>query len=100
MIYLSTIQAANASCQVIYGGGQTCNTLTLILTPTPKTAAPASNAALPTQAPVVNKTKGGFPILPSSPVKITPATGPEMLPLIGLIPMGLAGLFLRKKPRI
>lgn len=79
MIYLNIIQAANASCPVIYGGGPICNTPT------------------PTQAPVVNKTKGGFPVLPSSPVKTTPATGPEMLPLIGLIPIGLTGVFLRKK---
>jgi hypothetical protein len=28
---------------------------------------------------------------------ITPATGPEMLPLLGLFPAGLAGLLLRKK---
>lgn len=41
--------------------------------------------------------KGGFPVLPSVPVSTTPATGPEMLGLIALIPTGLAGWFLRKK---
>ena len=30
------------------------------------------------------------------PVKSIPSTGPEMLPLIGLIPAGLAGFFLRR----
>lgn len=90
MIYLNIIQAANASCPVIYGGGPTCNT------PIP-TSTPAPIQSTPTQIPIINKTKGGFPILPSSPIKTAPATGPEMLPLIGLIPMGLAGVFLRKK---
>lgn len=34
------------------------------------------------------------------PVKNIPNTGPEMLPLLGLIPAGLAGLTLRKKAKI
>ncbi len=42
-------------------------------------------------------TKGGFPVLGTPTVKQTPATGPEMLPLFGLIPAGLGGLFLRRK---
>lgn len=42
-------------------------------------------------------TKGGFPILPPPTITTTPATGPEMLPLIGLIPAGLSGWFLRRK---
>ena len=33
------------------------------------------------------------------PPKSIPSTGPEMLPLIGLIPGGIAGLYLRKKAR-
>ena len=37
------------------------------------------------------------PVYPSVPVKTVPNTGPEMLPLLGLIPAGLAGLVLRKK---
>lgn len=41
--------------------------------------------------------KGGFPVLGTPAVTQTPATGPEMLPLIGLIPAGLSGLFLRRK---
>ena len=45
-------------------------------------------SVLGTSFPVVT-TKGGL--------TATPATGPEMLPLISLIPGGLAGLFLRKK---
>ena len=40
------------------------------------------------------------PVYPSVPVKDIPKTGPEMLPLLGLIPAGLAGLVLRKKARI
>lgn len=34
------------------------------------------------------------------PVKNIPNTGPEMLPLLGLIPAGLAGLVLRNKSKI
>lgn len=41
--------------------------------------------------PQVFTTKGG--------ITSTPATGPEMLPLISLIPGGLAGLILRKKTK-
>ena len=33
----------------------------------------------------------------TTPITTTPATGPEMLPLLSLIPGGLAGLILRKK---
>lgn len=47
------------------------------------------------QAPVT--TKGGLKVFPSQPVTKAPATGPEMLSLIGLIPAGFAGRFLRKK---
>lgn len=42
-------------------------------------------------------TKGGLKVFPAPKVVTTPATGPEMLPLIGLIPSGLFGIFLRKK---
>jgi len=42
-------------------------------------------------------TKGGFQVLGTPTVKQTPATGPEMLPLFGLIPAGISGLFLRRK---
>ena len=34
------------------------------------------------------------------PVKNIPNTGPEMLPLLGLIPAGLSGLILRKKSKL
>jgi uncharacterized repeat protein (TIGR01451 family) len=34
------------------------------------------------------------------PVKTIPNTGPEMLPLLGLIPLGLTGLMLRKKSKL
>lgn len=44
-------------------------------------------------------TKGGLPVLPAPGLKQTPATGPEMLGLIGLIPAGLAGLLLRRKSK-
>jgi uncharacterized repeat protein (TIGR01451 family) len=48
------------------------------------------NNVTPTPTPV---------LLPIPKVKTTPPTGPEMLPLLALIPGGLAGLFLRKKSK-
>lgn len=42
-------------------------------------------------------TKGGLKVLTPVEVKKTPATGPEMLSLIALIPSGILGLFLRRK---
>lgn len=42
-------------------------------------------------------TKGGLKVFPPQPVTAAPPTGPEMLPLIGLIPTGIFGFFLRKK---
>lgn len=43
-------------------------------------------------------TKGGLPVMdaPKGMTK-TPATGPEMLALFGLIPAGLSGMYLRRK---
>jgi uncharacterized repeat protein (TIGR01451 family) len=41
-------------------------------------------------------TKGGLPVAPPSKVTVTPPTGPEMLPLIGLLPAGIGGWFLRR----
>lgn len=42
-------------------------------------------------------TKGGLPIVSPSPVSATPATGPELLPLMALLPGGVFGFLLRKK---
>lgn len=41
-------------------------------------------------------TKGGLPVFPSPKVVTTPPTGPELIPLIGLLPAGIGGWFLRK----
>lgn len=41
-------------------------------------------------------TKGGLPVMPPAKVTVTPPTGPEMLPLIGLLPAGIGGWFLRR----
>ena len=42
--------------------------------------------------------KGGFPVMPA-PLGLTqtPATGPSALPLLSLLPLGLAGFYIRKK---
>lgn len=41
-------------------------------------------------------TKGGLPVFPPPKVVVTPPTGPELLPLISLLPAGIGGWFLRK----
>lgn len=46
---------------------------------------------------VPSETKGGLKVFPPQKVLTSPATGPEMLPLIALIPTGALGAFLRKK---
>lgn len=47
----------------------------------------------------VTITKGGLPVQPPPKIYQTPPTGPEMLPLIGLIPAGLAGILLRHRAK-
>lgn len=42
-------------------------------------------------------TKGGLKVFPASSATTTPATGPELLPLIGLLPTGAFGFLLRRK---
>lgn len=64
-------------------------------TPTP-TSTP-SLTATPTPQPNLTPTPTPLPVLSLAPIKKTPETGPEMLGLIGLIPMSAAGIFLRKK---
>lgn len=39
-------------------------------------------------------------VFKQAPPKTIPETGPEMLPLLGLIPAGITGYFLRKKSRL
>lgn len=46
------------------------------------------------------ETKGGLKVFPTPAVTVTPPTGPEMLPLLGLLPTGLFGFLLRKKAKI
>jgi len=57
----------------------------------------SDNSQFCIQKPVLGETKGGLKVLPAPKVTITPPTGPEMLPLIGLIPTGLFGFLLRKR---
>lgn len=43
------------------------------------------------------ETKGGLKVFPAPKTKTTPPTGSEALALIGLLPGGILGMFLRKK---
>ncbi|MFH1536237.1 MAG: hypothetical protein ABIC96_04200 [Patescibacteria group bacterium] len=45
----------------------------------------------------ITQTKGGLQVFSPSDAKTTPATGPEALPLLALIPTGIIGFLLRKK---
>lgn len=56
--------------------------------------------AVTTQPATVVETKGGLKVFPPQKTFTTPATGPEMLPLLALLPTGLLGAFLRKKSLI
>lgn len=51
-------------------------------------------------AQVPSTTKGGQVVYNTPSVTRNPSTGPEMLPLLALIPGGIIGLFLRKKATI
>ncbi len=57
----------------------------------------SDNSQFCIQKPVMGETKGGLKVFPAPVVTTTPPTGPEMLPLIGLIPTGVFGFILRKK---
>lgn len=46
---------------------------------------------------IPSTTKGGQPIYQPQPTTQNPETGPEMIPLLALIPSALMGMFLRKK---
>jgi len=43
--------------------------------------------------------KQGFPVFPPMPIAVSPSTGPQSLALFSLIPISIAGWFLRKKSR-
>lgn len=59
------------------------------------------SSAFCVQKQVVNGTpKGGPQVEKALPPKTIPNTGPELLPLLGLIPAGISGYFLRKKSRL
>ncbi len=58
------------------------------------------NVVNPTPTPTATPTPAPAPaVLPVTQVKTTPPTGPEMLPLLVLIPGALGGVFLRKKSK-
>ncbi len=79
-------------------GNQSQDNTKVCLTPTQQTQ---KTNLLPTTAPLQNKqiSKGGLPIYPPSQTKTTPGTGPEALALIGLLPLGALGFFLRNKAK-
>ncbi|HEX8931555.1 MAG TPA: hypothetical protein VF810_00190 [Patescibacteria group bacterium] len=89
VVFAPINQAQAVDCKVVYGGGSIdC----------------AQNSPTPTSTPLKqimqpNQTKGGLTVYKQTPPPATPATGPEALSLIGLIPMAVGGLYLRKKSK-
>jgi uncharacterized repeat protein (TIGR01451 family) len=57
----------------------------------------SDNSQFCIEKPVLGVTKGGLKVAPAPSMAVTPPTGPEMLPLIGLVPSAIAGFFLRRK---
>lgn len=89
-LFLATLAPSYAAdCTIIYGGGKIeCQSdATPLPTATPIPAAPSN----PTQS------KGGLPINPPSNATTSPATGPEILGLISLLPAAGIGVWLRRK---
>lgn len=76
IFYISTAEAV-ALCEPVYGGG-----LSEFCVQTQITSTPAPS---------------GFPVFPAPQVTKTPATGPEILPLIGIVSSGLLGWIVRRK---
>ncbi len=91
MTYFSKdiVHAAYKGCTVIYGGGQN-HCIDLVSQIPPSTTGGNQNPGI---------IKGGFPVYPAPVMNQTPATGPEMLPLLGMIPTALAGFALRRKSK-
>jgi hypothetical protein len=89
-------QTPTPECTIIYGGGEVdcaqvaSATATGTVTPSP-TRKPQPTTPTPAQ------TKGGLKVQPPSKATTTPATGPEMLGIIALVPAAAAGLWLRRK---
>lgn len=70
-----------------------------VLTDIPTTKQGVPVKAEPTKPVTITTTKGGQPVFPTTTTTTTPKTGPEMLALIGLLPAGALGHFLRKKKK-
>jgi len=51
------------------------------------------------QAQLPDQTKGGLPVKPEPNISKSPKTGPELLALIGLIPVAASGFYLRRKTK-
>jgi uncharacterized repeat protein (TIGR01451 family) len=61
---------------------------------TPSFNQPIANGQHPTNT---NTTKGGLPVYTPTQSRRTPATGPETLGLLALLPSGILGYYLRRK---
>lgn len=103
MLIFTPLPAHADDCVIVYGGGKMDCPQT---SPTPATGAPTNTTSTvqttPTPTPhqtfpTVTQTKGGLTVQQPVKTKTTPATGPEVFSLIGLIPAAAAGFWLRKK---
>lgn len=97
--FFAPIAYSQNDCTIVYGGGEIACEATISATakvsPTPTLTAGQKPAVNPGQ----NTTKGGLPVHEPSKATETPATGPETIALMSLIPMVAAGFYLRNKTK-
>ena len=86
-MFLISPEISYAASTKIYGGGKTT-------APAPTlTSAPApTHQAMPRQ-----QVQSALPVYTTPHVKNTPATGPEVLPIAGLVGSFFAGLWLKRR---
>ena len=91
------VNKANASCKVVYGGGQNSCTSSSSSTNGIVTQQSLGSSSVITYGPKTQQTKGGLPIYPTQNTTHTPSTGTETLPLLFVSFLGLIGIAIRRK---
>jgi hypothetical protein len=94
--FVAPVAYSQNNCTIIYGGGEIGCEATVSAT----TKVSPSPTRAPVQQPAANSeqntTKGGLPVHEPTKATETPATGPESIALMSLIPMAAAGFLLKR----
>jgi hypothetical protein len=92
--FFAPVAFAQNDCTIIYGGGEIeCEATVSATAKVTPTGAPIQK---PTGTSGQNTTKGGLPVYTPTKATETPATGPETIALMSLIPMAAAGFLLKR----